>query len=83
MSPYIAFILGGVAGALIYKVIYDSVAKRKRSAFIKSVVEASSEIVKSLGSNNDSEEAAKTVEDNIVEFTNTGEMTGNEFQSKN
>lgn len=88
MSPYIAFILGGFAGALVYKVIYDSAAKRKRNALIKSVIDTTTELIKSLGNNeNDSEDTVKSVEDNIVELANifneATDASGDENQPKN
>lgn len=87
MSPYIAFILGGFAGALVYKVIYDSAAKRKRNALIKSVIDTSTELIKSLGAVSNSEETAEAINDNIVEFANAftdaGGMVEDEKQPKN
>lgn len=87
MSPYIAFILGGFAGALVYKVIYDSAAKRKRNALIKSVIDTSTELIKNLGAVSNSEDTAEAINDNIVEFANAftdaGGMVEDENQPKN
>ena len=45
MNPYLIFILGGVSGAIVYKVVSDFIAKRKRKKFIETLLASTEKVV--------------------------------------